>query len=299
MIDANLNRICEGLRIIEDFLRFEINNNFIKSFVERLKTIRHFIREKISVDPLLIKYRDSIKDSGRKYHKIESNRSNANDLIKANFYRIEEGLRVLEELFKIENKAFISDIKNFRFEIYNMEKIILDYLSFNVEKIKNIVSIDITDVIFSDLQKIIKKIKPTAVELFSASLNNNIFFSISKKIKNICDKNNIILLINNRIDLAAALECSYATVDSSNFDPKLIKDKFKLFLGYHAKNEIELNYAYNKNIDFIIINEDSKINNILLNKYKDKIKIAKEVSEKFNNLNFKLYKLLVTTQPVT
>ncbi len=51
MIDANINRVCEGLRIIEDILRFEINNTskILPKIIEDLKKIRHFIRKNINI----------------------------------------------------------------------------------------------------------------------------------------------------------------------------------------------------------------------------------------------------------
>ena len=103
MIDANINRVCEGLRVIEDFLRFELND---KKFINKLKIIRHFLRENISckIRFNLIEKRDSDKDSGKKYSVIETNRANYIDLLKANFFRVEEGLRVLEEAAKIETE---------------------------------------------------------------------------------------------------------------------------------------------------------------------------------------------------
>ena len=42
IIDANINRVCEGIRVIEDILRFFYDN---ETFFKKLKTIRHEIRK--------------------------------------------------------------------------------------------------------------------------------------------------------------------------------------------------------------------------------------------------------------
>lgn len=125
MIDANINRICEGLRVIEDFLRFELNDS---KYISRLKNIRHYIRETVSnaINDNKIKKRDAVNDPGKAPSDTENNRKTYLDLVKANFYRVEEGLRVLEETFKLKNNdEIIKTVKSFRFEIYDIEKQVL------------------------------------------------------------------------------------------------------------------------------------------------------------------------------
>jgi thiamine-phosphate pyrophosphorylase len=125
-IDANINRVCEGLRVIEDILRFELD---MKVHLSDLKKMRHFLREDFSVDfkKTYLEKRDSINDGGKEFSETETNRKSLTDLLKANFYRIEEGLRVLEEAVKLidEMKRYSPTIKSFRFEIYEIEKKVL------------------------------------------------------------------------------------------------------------------------------------------------------------------------------
>lgn len=122
MIDANINRICEGLRVIEDFLRFEMND---EEYIDQLKKIRHYIRERIGEKHSKenLPFRDSANDKGKKNSETENKRDSYTDLIKANFYRVEEGLRVLEECFKLTKEIdTIKKVKSYRFEIYDIEK---------------------------------------------------------------------------------------------------------------------------------------------------------------------------------
>jgi len=130
-IDANINRVSEGFRVIEDILRFEFNN---KDISEKLKLFRHFIREKFATEfyktDLKIEKRDSVNDVGKEYSSSETNRKDIYDVLKANIYRVCEGLRVLEELSKLNENLFpfIVQLKSIRYEMYEIEKSILERL---------------------------------------------------------------------------------------------------------------------------------------------------------------------------
>ncbi len=127
-VDANINRVSEGLRVAEDILRFEFDDRDIS---KQLKLFRHFIREDFAprfyeIAPTT-RERDSLNDVGKEYSKSESNRKSINDVLKANIYRVCEGLRVLEELSKLEDTLLplVPKLKSIRYEIYEIEKTIL------------------------------------------------------------------------------------------------------------------------------------------------------------------------------
>ena len=68
----------------------------------------------------LICERDSIKDVGRKA--TEDKRTNLKNIIIANFKRVEESLRVLEEYSKIIDFGIALKYKALRYEVYTIEK---------------------------------------------------------------------------------------------------------------------------------------------------------------------------------
>ena len=120
VIDANLNRLKEGIRVIEDILRYRDNN---KTLAKQLKALRH--RARIEETKALLQYRDSINDVLRSSTKSELNRNNILSILTANFKRAEESARVLEELYKLENIEYSENFKTIRYELYNLEKEIL------------------------------------------------------------------------------------------------------------------------------------------------------------------------------
>ncbi len=117
MCDANINRLKEGIRVVEDILRFRDNN---KTLSKQLKELRHKASIK-EIDELLL-HRDSINDVLRPSTKSELTRVDIKSIIVANFKRAQESSRVLEELFKLSDITYSESFKHIRYELYNLEK---------------------------------------------------------------------------------------------------------------------------------------------------------------------------------
>jgi thiamine-phosphate pyrophosphorylase len=134
IVDANTNRAKEGLRVIEDISRFILSK---KKFTSSIKKLRHAVSGYVTMlSPeyaRLLASRDSAGDVGRKINtKSEFKRTGFRALLISNFKRVEESLRVLEEVSKISSKKAASGFKELRYETYVLEKKLL--LTYKNEK---------------------------------------------------------------------------------------------------------------------------------------------------------------------
>ena len=120
VVDANINRLKEGIRVVEDILRYRDNN---KALSLKLKELRH--KATINIYEELLLHRDSVNDVLRPSTKSEQNRSDINSIIIANFKRAQESSRVLEELFKLQDVVLSENFKHIRYELYSLEKDII------------------------------------------------------------------------------------------------------------------------------------------------------------------------------
>jgi thiamine-phosphate pyrophosphorylase len=120
VIDANINRLKEGIRVVEDIMRYRDNN---KELASKLKTLRH--KSSINQIEKLLQNRDSINDVLRPSTKSELNRVDVKSILIANFKRTQESSRVLEELFKLQSHECSENFKYIRYELYNLEKEII------------------------------------------------------------------------------------------------------------------------------------------------------------------------------
>ena len=112
IIDANLNRAREGLRVVEEVARFIWEDEKLS---KGLKNLRHKLT-KISQEnfdqKLLLLCRDSQRDLGAKGMGLhEGKRKDVKAIVQANLRRTEEALRVLEEFGRIIKKAQQSNLR--------------------------------------------------------------------------------------------------------------------------------------------------------------------------------------------
>lgn len=123
IIDANLNRVMEGIRVCEDIIRFSSDN---EKLTRKLKDLRHDIFTAVKAlrkEHLeeLVSSRD-LNDVGIKSNDTEKMRENLVDLFLANTQRGKESLRVLEEVLKLFDQELSQKFKKFRFKLYEIEK---------------------------------------------------------------------------------------------------------------------------------------------------------------------------------
>ena len=118
--DANLNRLREGIRVVEDILRYKEND---KQNASALKQLRHEAR--VPNYKELLQHRDSINDVLKPSTASEQIRASLEEIILSNFKRAEESARVLEEIFKLKDTQLSERFKSIRYRLYDLEKNIL------------------------------------------------------------------------------------------------------------------------------------------------------------------------------
>ena len=117
VIDANLNRLKEGIRVIEDIARYVDND---KRLASKLKELRH--RSRIDDLQNLLNSRDSVNDVLRPTVSSEMNRDSLESIVIANYKRAQESSRVLEEMYKIVAPELSENFKSLRYALYQLEK---------------------------------------------------------------------------------------------------------------------------------------------------------------------------------
>ena len=121
IIDANLNRLKEGIRVCEDIQRYCFNDK-TKAYI--LKDLRH--RAVIKDYKKLLDSRDIKNDPLKKTTKDESERENIKQILTANIKRAQESSRVLEEMLKLIDINEAEKFKQIRYNLYHIEKKFFD-----------------------------------------------------------------------------------------------------------------------------------------------------------------------------
>jgi hypothetical protein len=128
ILDANINRLREALRVIEERYRFADSNT---SITIDLKRIRHSLKDLAVLlgNDALVASRDTSTDIlADKTSPDELDRLSIQDITIANFKRAQEAARVLEEYTKLAGQPLGPETaKNIRFSIYDLEKKLMEH----------------------------------------------------------------------------------------------------------------------------------------------------------------------------
>ena len=121
ILDANLNRTKEGLRVCEDLCRYVWDQ---KTFTLAFKDIRHELTNIIlGLDiKKALEARHIQGDVGRATSVSEANRKDINAVFCANIQRVKESLRVLEEVTKLIDTKISFKLKALRYKVYALEQ---------------------------------------------------------------------------------------------------------------------------------------------------------------------------------
>lgn len=129
ILDASGNRAREGLRVVEDYVRFALND---PGLTRRLKDIRHRLTEALGgLDPGWPGVaRDTTGDVGTHIMTAaEQRRENPRAVLLANFKRVGEALRSLEEYAKLIDVWVSGRFEILRYDVYVVEKLTLTALA--------------------------------------------------------------------------------------------------------------------------------------------------------------------------
>jgi len=129
ILDASANRAREGLRVVEDYVRFALNDPFL---TRRIKEVRHRLAEAIQGldSEMLLGSRDTRGDVGTHIMTVsEQTRENPRAVLMANFKRTGEALRSLEEYSKLVDVWVSGRFEVLRYDVYTLEKLTLTALA--------------------------------------------------------------------------------------------------------------------------------------------------------------------------
>lgn len=199
IIDANVNRACEGLRVLEDIYRF-IYNDEVKS--KEIRDIKHKIRK---LDIVNMNFRDSYNDIGKKVssESINDKKKSLDKVIEANFARVEEALRSIEENLKLVDKYEEAKIiENIRFLVYELQRNSLNK-RFEPSYIYGITCEEISKGLSNvEIVKNLLKAEVKIIQYRDKIKSKNEKLKDCLEIKELCKKHNATFIINDDIDIA-------------------------------------------------------------------------------------------------
>jgi thiamine-phosphate pyrophosphorylase len=122
IVDANLNRAREAVRVLDDYARFARNDRVLAEAAKRLRHDLAAATDLLPADALLAA-RDTPGDVGTVLTAAgEFERTDPAHVANVNLKRLQESLRSLEEFGKILSPQFAQRIERLRYDAYTLER---------------------------------------------------------------------------------------------------------------------------------------------------------------------------------
>jgi thiamine-phosphate pyrophosphorylase len=261
IIDANINRVTEGLRVVEDIFRYSIASSEIQ---QGLKDMRHNLIAAVD-RTCVIAARASLDDVGFSSKGAnEYERSELGDIVSANIKRAEEGLRVLEEMYKLGRREISSVMKKLRYELYDLEK--RAYAQVNRKRLGKGLYLVMSNPAegYEDIAKMAVKASLPAIQIRHKNGSDRELMNIALKLREITYGSGTLFIINDRMDIARLCEADGVHLGQEDIEPERARDflgeGFLIGLSTHNLSQVET--AENEPLDYIgfgpIWKKDSK-----------------------------------------
>jgi len=122
VLDAAANRAAEALRVVDDYVRFVLDDRHL---TEQFKNLRHDLATAMSRLPVdsLLAARETLRDVGVEITTTtEQQRHDLNAVVTANIHRAQQALRTLEEYGKLLDPALGAAIETLRYRSYTLHR---------------------------------------------------------------------------------------------------------------------------------------------------------------------------------
>ena len=117
LLDANLDRAREGLRVLEDWARFALDRS---DLVARCKDMRQRLG-RLHADRYKLARHTASDPAAGMGHPAQLERQDPSQVIGANASRVAEALRVLEEFGRSDAPALAAEAAAIRYQLYDLE----------------------------------------------------------------------------------------------------------------------------------------------------------------------------------
>jgi len=253
IIDANLDRAREGLRVLEDWARFGLGEN---DSVKRIKNFRQILGKNHL--EIYKQSRNFIEDECKGLtHKEQSKRNAPDQIISSNAGRVQEALRVIEEFARLHNHELSKIASEIRYEIYTLE---IDLLNLSKYKDSGEILKENNLYVITDqkenLLEIIENILIAGVKIIQHRFKKGTdkdHVQEAIKIKNLCKRYNSLFVVNDRIDIALASNADGIHLGQDDLGLKTARKLlgYSKIIGISANNEIEISNALKEGCDYI------------------------------------------------
>jgi thiamine-phosphate pyrophosphorylase len=203
ILDANLDRAREGLRTIEEWCRFGLNNSALS---QECKNLRQELAAWHSAEIRVA--RNTGSDVGTQLsHPQEEQRQSLDQLTIANLCRVQEALRVLEEYSKLIYPAMSGSCKQMRYRVYSLESALISPLQSKIQALVAaklyLVTMPVPNLVATVEKALHGGLK--LVQYRSKDADDVERWQEAQALRDLCWRYGALFIMNDRVDIAVAV----------------------------------------------------------------------------------------------
>jgi thiamine-phosphate pyrophosphorylase len=249
ILDANFDRAREGLRIIEEWCRFALNNTVMASECKQM-------RQDLGMwhTPEIRSARDTAGDIGTALtHPREEQRTGIEHLLQANLCRVQEALRVLEEYGKLYSPSMSSGCKQMRYRVYSLESNLLAY------RRRQMLTSARLYLVTAPAPDLLPRVEAalqgglTLVQYRDKQSNDIDRLAIAQQMRQLCHNYGALFILNDRVDLALAVDADGVHLGQQDVSIALARQILgsQRIVGKSTTNPAEMAQAIKEGADYI------------------------------------------------
>ncbi len=213
ILDASANRAIEAIRVLEDYVRFGRDD---AELVTLTKDMRHELADALRELPpdMRLASRSTTTDVGTEIEGAnEYRRVSLADVLGANFSRLQESLRSLEEYGKIAAPKLARTAERLRYRSYTLQKAVViepvscspnDVVEKRLADARLYVLVDCrdTEAEFSDLVQAVVRSGADVIQLRDKHVGDKLLLQRARRLRELTAGTRTLMIVNDRPDLA-------------------------------------------------------------------------------------------------
>jgi thiamine-phosphate pyrophosphorylase len=249
ILDANLDRAREGLRVVEEWCRFGLNDLDLVAACKQLRQeLGHWHHNAFRLA------RDTPGDVGTDLtHAHEASRSDVPAVLQANLCRVQEALRALEEYGKIYDPGMGAACKQMRYQVYTLESKLLGQNP--LQRLKQVKLYLVTTNV-DNLNETVEAALQGGVRLVQyrdKDADDPVRYERAKALRSLCHQYNALFIVNDRVDLALAVDADGVHLGQQDLPVAVARQLLGAhrMIGRSTTNPEELTRALQEGVDYI------------------------------------------------
>ena len=201
ILDANLDRAREGIRIVEEWCRFGLDDARLTDECKHLRQqLAHWHTAELRAE------RDTASDAGTSLtHPQEAERHSIEQVVQVNLCRVQEALRVLEEYGKVYSPEMGATFKQMRYRVYQLESRLMVC---NRQQLLKLSRLYLVTSPLDNLLPIVEQALQAGVTLVQyrdKHADDEVRLQNARQLCQLCHQYGALFIVNDRVDLALAV----------------------------------------------------------------------------------------------